>query len=948
MDEKKYRVERQGYAEEEYRLGARKNSLPAGEKERKWITRLANHIQNLPTAHVVAGDPEYNALACCVSDEEAKIVCKMKLRKHYSLAELIKKTKLAKEVIEPLLTNLAMTGVLMYDPEDPEVGPDSENKKQGGYWVPIFVPGIMECLVDNVKLAEAHPEIPKAFNEYTIKRIMPLAGNLPVGGGVMRVIPIEKAIKDDPKHTVDEEISHYVETATDICVSPCSCRVARRIQGEGCGHLEDDMCIQFNEAARAFIHAGRGRRISKEECYEILKKAEDNGLMHEMPNTDGVGSTHALCNCCGCSCFSLRTGEYFHTATMVRSNYISKIDPDKCVACGECVEACPMNALKLGERLPNKKPIKVKTPLSAFDHKWGADKWNPDYRYNREYVMEETGTAPCKVACPAHIAIEGYLELARQGRFAEALALIKEKNPLPAVCGRVCNKRCEDACTRGSIDSPVSIDEVKKYIAQLDIEQKTRVLPRIEHPEFASIKMAVVGSGPAGISCAYYLAAKGYSVTVFEKEERLGGMLTLGIPSFRLEKDIVEAEIAVLKDLGVEFKTGVEVGKNVSIFELKEEGYKAIYLAIGAQDGRKLGVPGEENQGVLSGIAFLKAVNLGKAPRLHGRVAIMGGGNVAIDVARTAIRYGASAVDLYCLEGRDIMTAAKEEVEEAEKEGILIHNGWGVKEFQGERGTLKKAVLKKCVSVYDEHYRFNPAYDEKQLLEVECDFFISAIGQSYRWGHLLDGTGCTLLPSGRIKADPLTYQSDDPDIFVGGDCYLGPRFAIDAIATGKEGAESMHRHVHEGQSLLVGRAQNPYLASYMLDKDNIVVQGFDNAPRVEVRVQKLDDPMKDGRVLLSEEEVKKEAGRCLKCGRTYVDETMCVGCGLCTTKCKFDAISLVRRFDAYGVPYEKSTTNAAPHLISRNLKIVFTGKGKEKEVSKDLLDKQDARKETIR
>ena len=948
MDEKKYRVDKQDYAEGVYKDGPVKNVLPSGEKERKLITRLANHIQTLPGVKVVAGDPEYNALACCVSDDEAKLVLSMKLRKHYTLEDIAKKNKMPVEKVEPMLKELAMTGILMFDPEDPEAGPDKNNQKQGGYWIPIFVPGIMECLVDNVKLAEAHPEIPKAFNEYTIKRIMPLAGNLPVGGGVMRVIPIESAIKDDPKHTVDEEISHYVETATDICVSPCSCRVARRIQGEGCGHLEDDMCIQFNEAARAFIHAGRGRRISKEECYEILKKAEDNGLMHEMPNTDGPGSTHAMCNCCGCSCFSLRTGEYFHTATMIRSNYISKIDPDKCVACGECVEACPMNALKLGERLENKKPIKIKTPLSAFDHKWGSDKWNSDYRYNREYVMAETGTAPCKVACPAHIAIEGYLELAREGRYEDALRLIKKKNPFPAVCGRVCNKRCEDACTRGSIDQAVSIDEVKKYVAELDLNKKSRALPRIEHPEFHHIKMAVIGGGPAGLSCAYYLAAMGYSVTVFEKENRLGGMLTLGIPSFRLEKEVVEAEIDVLRDLGVEFKTGVEVGKNVSIQELKNEGYQAFYLAIGAQGSRKLGVAGEENQGILSGVAFLKGVNLGKAPRLRGRVAVMGGGNVAIDVARTAIRYGASAVDLYCLESRNIMTAAKEEIDEGEEEGIIIHNGWGVKEFQGEKGVLKKAILKKCVSVYDENYRFNPSYDENDLLEVECDYFISAIGQVCEWGHLLEATSCALTKSGRIKADGLTFQTDDPDIFTGGDCYYGPRFVIDAIAAGHEAAESMHRHVHPGQSLTIGRAQNPYLASYMLDKDNIVVQGFDNAPRVEVKRAKGEDEMKDDRVLLTEAEVKKEAGRCLKCGRTYVDETMCVGCGLCTTRCEFDAIHLERRFDAQGVVYEKATVNAAPHLLSRNLKIVFTGKGKSKLVNKDDLDSQDEKKETIR
>ena len=949
-EEPKLRVEGQQFAEEKYRKGKVGGHMEANEKKRPNVLKLCRHIQDLPGAIVQYGDPEYNGLACWVTDDEVTVAMKMKVRKSYTVQDLARLSKLPMDRLQKALDDGSWGGLFSIDPQDRHL-PKVNGQWQVGYHIPIFVPGIFEAMVDNIKLVEAHPIIAQSFAEYTIKRIMPLAGNIPVGHGVMRVIPIESAIKENPDHQVDELISHYVDIADDISVAPCSCRVSRRLMGEGCGHLEQDMCIQFNEGARDFIKQGHGRRISKEEAYAILKKAEDNGLMHEMPNIDGNGKTHAMCNCCGCSCFSLRTGEYFHTATLIRSNYISHVDPEKCVACGECVEVCPMNALRLGERLENKTEIKVEEPLHAFDHKWGPDKWNPDFRFNRQLIMNETGTAPCKVACPAHISIEGYIELAKEGRYAEALELIKKKNPFPAVCGRVCNKRCEDACTRGTIGEkkPVSIDEIKKFVAQLDLDEDTRVKPRIQHPEYHDHKMAVIGGGPAGLSCAYYLAEMGYQVTVFEKEQKLGGMLTLGIPSFRLEKNVVEAEIEAIKDMGVEFKTGVEVGKDVTIADLRKQGYQAFYVAIGAQGGRKLGVPGEDADGVISGVDFLRSVNLGKGQKLHGKVALMGAGNVAIDVARTAIRYGAESVDLYCLESRDIMPAAKDEIAEAEEEGIKINNGWGVKEFhKNAEGKLTEVVLKKCVAVFDKDHKFNPQYDEAQVLTVPCDYFLAAIGQSFEWGDLLEDTK-VVVNRGRAEADPLTYETAEADIFVGGDCYHGARFAIDAIATGKEGAESMHRYVHPGQSMLIGRVQNPYLAKYELDKNNIDVQGWDNTPRQEVKRVEVKDKMADNRQVFSEEQLKAETKRCLKCGRTFVDETMCVGCGLCTTRCKFDAIHLEKRFDEHGRMYEQIAPSSVPHILARNLKIIFTGKGKAKAIDKDEIAKrEDVKKETIK
>jgi NADPH-dependent glutamate synthase beta subunit-like oxidoreductase/NAD-dependent dihydropyrimidine dehydrogenase PreA subunit len=934
---KKPLITDQHFAEAKYANGPVKNSLPEGEKERPIITKLCNHIQDL--CKVIPGDPEYNALACCVSDDEAKVALLMKVRKHYTTEDMValaqKKYGMDPEDIKKHLTQLAWIGVIMVDPKDPHFD------GKPGYWVPIFVPGIMEVLVGNQKNVEEHPIIAQSFAEYTIKRIMPLSKMLPVGKGVMRVVPIYSAIKDVP-HEEYEDIHHYIDTATDICVSKCSCRVSRRLMGEGCGHLEDDMCIQLNEAARSFIDTGRARAITKEEAYAIMDKAEKNGLMHETPNTDGVGKTHAICNCCGCSCFSLRCAEYFHTADMVRSNFISTIDPTKCVACGECVEVCPMNALKLGERLENKNPIKIEQPKTPDNKNWGKEDWNPNFRFDKTYVLQETGTAPCKMACPAHIAIEGYLELAREGKYEEALALIKKKNPFPAVCGRVCNKRCEDACTRGTIDKAVSIDEVKKFLAEQDLKAETRHVPEKEH-DFSAIHMAVIGAGPSGLSCAYYLAVKGYSVTVFEKEKKLGGMLTLGIPSFRLQKDVIEGEIECLKMLGVEFKTGVEVGKDVTIADLRKQGYKAFYVAIGAQGGRKLGVPNEDAAGVISGVDFLRGVNLGTAPKLSGKVLLMGGGNVAIDVARTAKRWGAESVDLYCLESRDIMTAAKDEIAEAEKEGIKINNSWGVKEFHKDAaGKLTEVVLKKCTAVFDKQRMFNPTYDENNTITVKCDYFLAAIGQSFVWGDLLKDTKAKVT-RGRLEADTLTLQTAEPDIFTGGDCFHGTRFAIDAIANGLDGAESMHRYAHPGQSLLIGRAQNPYEIDYALDKDNIDVKGWDNTPRAEVKTVAVKDPMADDRVILTADEVTKECGRCLKCGRTFVDESLCVGCGQCTTKCKFNAITLKRRFDAHGVDYSKEVISVAPSIIARGVKVIFSKKGKtmvDKDKVKDISEKK--------
>ena len=601
---------------------------------------------------------------------------------------------------------------------------------------------------------------------------------------------------------------------------------------------------------------------------------------------------------------------------------------ENCVACGRCVEYCPTGAAKLGQKLCTKNG-EIAYPKQELPDavKWGPEKWSKDYRDKNQINCYETGTAPCKTACPAHLPVQGYVKMAAEGRYMDALKLIKNENPFPAVCGAICNRRCEDACTRGTIDQAVAIDEIKKFIAEQEIHADRRYIPEIVNHVGTGVdlpqKIAIIGAGPAGMSAAFYCRKMGYPVTVFEKESRPGGMLMNGIPSFRLEKNVIDAEIDVLRQMGVEFKCGVEVGKDVTIEGLRAEGYKAFYIAIGAQGGRKTGVPGEDANGVQTGVEFLRSVNLDEEhTRISGRTVVVGGGNVAVDVARTALRAGASEVSMFCLESRDIMPAAKDEVEEAEEEGIAVNNSWGPKEILTENGRVKAIVFKKCTSVKDETGRFNPQYDENELVTVECENVLLSIGQSIVWGDLLAGTKAEINPSGTLKADPVTYQTAEQDIFVGGDVYTGPRFAIDAIAAGKEGFVSMHRFVNPGQSLTLGRNRREFVE---LDKNNIEVETFDNAKRQipgrKAGVAK--ETFRDLRCTLTEEQIKTEAKRCLGCGATVVDENQCIGCGVCTTKCEFDAIHLTRDLpDASRMWKSEDKLKAiAPYALKRQIKV---------------------------
>ena len=858
--------------------------------------------------------PEYYCMENIVSDDEADIAIAAGLRKERTAGWLAAKVGKTVAEIQPALDNLVYYGVFRRVYSE-ELGEDT-------YFMQIFAPGILEMMVNNQPLMAAHPEVGRAFEEYTRLRMQAMGPILPDGYGLMRVIPVESAIEGLPGVTDDERLSYYLNKYDTFSVSPCSCRASRTLLGDGCGHLAEDMCVQMGKGAEHYIRSGRARQISREEAYEIVKRAEENGLMHDIPNIEGSGETSAICNCCACACFGLRAGMMFGARDAIRSNFVAEVDEAKCVACAQCVEVCPGNALKLGQKLCATNDTSAPKYTKITETFNFAKAVNEDYRENREDVLP-SGTAPCKAACPAHIPVQGYLKLAAQGRYTEALELIKTENPFPAVCGRICNKRCEAECTRGDVDEAVAIDEVKRFIADHDMHEETRFVPKMVNQigrPYAE-KIAVIGAGPAGMSCAYYLAQKGYPVTVFDRNPVPGGMLTLGIPSFRLEKDVLNAEIDILKEMGVEFRCGVEVGKDVTIQQLRGEGYKGFYLAIGAQKSAKLRIPGEELEGVLGGVDFLREVNLGNKPDIGRRCAVIGGGNVAMDVCRSAVRLGAEETYVFYRRSEAEMPADPEEVREAMEEGVKFRFLSAPVEIIGADGRVSAIKIEKmALGEPDERGRRKPV-GTGEFEIVEIDSVIGAVGQTVDWGTL-DVGALKTTKKNTAEADSLTYQTAQPDIFVGGDCYTGPKFAIDAIAAGNEAAISLHRYVHPGQTLTAGRDRREYRA---LDKEHamIGVGGFDREHRQTPGYNAAKaKTFADARVTFTEEQVRKECARCLGCGATKVDSYLCIGCGLCTTKCKFDAIHLKKVRDWHAAPFEAMPIKVAENLVKRTGGIV--------------------------
>ena len=899
-------------------------------EKRELILKLGQKITDRIGHKVTVDDPEYWGLACIVTDEMAEVALKMKVRKPMTFPQLLKATGKEEKELEKLLEEMSIVGLLEYNWENPQ--------KEKQYILPMFVPGSAEFTNMNRKQLEEHPELGRFFERMSrlpLEKVTPMVP--PGGAGIgMHVIPVEKAIEMENQSIDIEHISHWLKKYEGkYAASPCSCRLSRQTYEEGCADDPEDWCIAVGDMADYVVETQKGGRyITYEEVLDILKKAEDNGFVHQITNIDGKNKIFAICNCNVNVCYALRTSQLFNTPNMSRSAYVAHVKTENCVACGRCVEYCPAGAVKLGQKLCTKDgPIEYPKHELPDAVKWGPEKWDEDYRDNNRINCYDTGTAPCKTACPAHIAVHGYLKKAAQGKYREALALIKKENPFPAVCGHICNRRCEDACTRGTIDQAVAIDEVKKFIAKQDLTAENRYIPPIIPPTTGRLfeeKIAIIGGGPAGLSCAFYLAEKGYKPTVFEKNEKPGGMLVYGIPSFKLEKDVVEAEIDVMRQMGVEIKCGIEVGKDITLEELRKQGYKAFYLAIGCQGGRKANIQGEDAEGVMTAVDFLRTVGDNQNYPVEGRTVVVGGGNVAIDVARTASRCGASEVSMFCLESREIMPASEEEITEAQEEGITLNCGWGPKEILTENGKVKGIVFKKCLSVFDENKRFAPKFDEAVTMTVPCERVFLSIGQSIVWGNLLEGSKVELGRGNGAVADKVTYQTAEPDIFVGGDVYTGPKFAIDAIAAGKEGAISIHRFVQPHSSLTIGRNRRQFIE---LDKSNIQIEEYDNSSRQIPGVRKDIDAHKsfrDAKEAFTEEQVKKETARCLGCGASVVDENKCIGCGVCTTKCEFDAIHLYREHPECSTMHksEDKMKVILPYAFKREMKIRFGKKEK--------------------
>lgn len=864
------------------------------EQPRELIQKLALHITDRKfVKEIKTSDAEYYGMAPWVTDEMAEVALTMKVHKVYKVDEILKMNKKhTREHLVEILEELCQVGIVEYKFEN-----DINATGEKMYALPPYIVGSGEYMGMKKSMVEKEPTAAMLFDRMAFEPLKGFTQFVPPGGSgmAMHVVPVEKAIPAQSNSVSHEHLSHWLNKYEIFATVPCVCRMSKEIIDEGAGEDYEDMCIAVGSMARYAVETHRGHYITYDEVMEILQRAEDQGCVHQITNLDGDQRILGICNCSPATCCAIRSSQFFNCRNLSRSAYVAHVDTENCVACGKCVEVCPVGAVKLGQKLCTKDgPIQYPKAEVPDETRWPEEKWNPNYRYDARTNCHDTGTAPCKTACPAHIAIQGYLKMANEGRYSEALALIKQDNPFPAICGRVCNRRCEDACMRGNIDAPVAIDAVKKYIAELDLKAETRYIPEIKsekrYGRFDDVKVAVIGAGPAGLSCAYYLALMGYYPTVFEKNKYPGGMMRYGIPEYKLGKKVIEAEIQVLKELGVEIRCGVEIGKNITVEQLRKEGYKSFYVAIGAQKAAALGIPGEEL--ALGGVDFLHEVAEGKKPALGKKVVVVGGGNVAIDVARTVIRLGVKDVTIVYRRTEKDMKADALEVKEAREDGVKFLFEHKPVEIVSKDG---KITAFRC-----------------ECGDVKCDTVIAAIGQKIDLGGIA-AEGLALTDKDTVIAKELTYQTNVPDIFAGGDVQTGPKFVIDAIAAGREAAISMHRYMRPHSSLTLNRNRRDYIE---LDKSKVVLP-IDKLKAPERQCEAYEN--------LTEEQVKFETSRCLGCGASIVDENRCIGCGLCTTRCHFDAIHLSRDVPECSnlVPREDTMKVMLPYMAKRAAKIAI-------------------------
>ena len=864
------------------------------EQPRELIQKLALHITDRKfVKEIKTSDAEYYGMAPWVTDEMAEVALTMKVHKVYKVDEILKMNKKhTREHLEEILEELCQVGIVEYKFEN-----DINATGEKMYALPPYIVGSGEYMGMKKSMVEKEPTAAMLFDRMAFEPLKGFTQFVPPGGSgmAMHVVPVEKAIPAQSNSVSHEHLSYWLNKYEIYATVPCVCRMSKEIIDEGAGEDYEDMCIAVGSMARYAVETHRGHYITYDEVMEILQRAEDQGCVHQITNLDGDQRILGICNCSPATCCAIRASQFFNCRNLSRSAYVAHVDTENCVACGKCVEVCPVGAVKLGQKLCTKDgPIQYPKAEVPDETRWPEEKWNPNYRYDARTNCHDTGTAPCKTACPAHIAIQGYLKMANEGRYSEALALIKQDNPFPAICGRVCNRRCEDACMRGNIDAPVAIDAVKKYIAELDLKAETRYIPEIKsekrYGRFDDVKVAVIGAGPAGLSCAYYLALMGYYPTVVEKNKHPGGMMRYGIPEYKLGKKVINAEIEVLKELGVEIRCGVEIGKDITVEQLRKEGYKSFYVAIGAQKAAALGIPGEEL--ALGGVDFLHEVAEGKKPALGKKVVVVGGGNVAIDVARTAIKLGVKDVTVVYRRTEKDMKADALEVKEAREDGVKFLFEHKPVEIVSKDG---KITAFRC-----------------ECGDIGCDTVIAAIGQKIDLGGIA-AEGLALTEKGTVIAKELTYQTNVPDIFAGGDVQTGPKFVIDAIAAGREAAISMHRYMRPHSSLTLNRNRRDYIE---LDKSKVVLP-LDKIKAPERQCEAYET--------LTEEQVRFETSRCLGCGASIVDENRCIGCGLCTTRCHFDAIHLSRDVPECSnlVPREDSMKVMLPYMAKRAAKIAI-------------------------
>jgi heterodisulfide reductase subunit A-like polyferredoxin len=537
------------------------------------------------------------------------------------------------------------------------------------------------------------------------------------------------------------------------------------------------------------------------------------------------------------------------------------IDIDKCSACGDCTDVCPIS-------LPNEFEQGLAMRKAAY-------KRYPQAIPSANSISKR-GTAPCKVACPAHISAQGYVALIGQGKYSEAVNLIREEAPFPGVLGRVCTHPCEDNCTRGQVDEPLSICRLKRFLSD-QVKSGGNDSPP-ERMESKGKKVAVIGSGPAGLSAAYFLALWGYDPTVFEALPVAGGMMAVGIPAYRLPKDILEDEIDFVKSAGVEIKTNTPIGDSLSLKDLKSQGYEATFVGTGAHRNNPMGVEGEDMEGVIPGVEFLRDVSLGNPTKLGEKVAVIGGGNVAIDAVRTAVRMGAKDAFILYRRSRDEMPANLEEIEETEEEGIDIRYLVAPNKIIGENGKVTGIeCIKMELSEPDESGRRRPVRIEGSEFTLDVDTIIPAIGQSPDLSFLGDGE-IKADKRSRIETHELTLETNVPGVFAGGDVVLGPATVIQAIAAGKQAAISIDRYL-QGDDMAAGREPD-------FQAVDVPIEGYKKQPRQKPPMVSAEERKTDFREVtlsLSEEQAQAEASRCVSCG-------LCCECYQCVAACQANAI----------------------------------------------------------